>query len=298
MKNSNEWIQDIKEKADARFAEQKRRRKIIAGVSSSAACLALILCSALMLPNTFDSGLTIGVDSSGTTQTLDNSTTPQHPGSSDSQIGAAEPSEEQPDNPPAPGPSSESPKPDNPTSTPGTEPEQPNITPLDFTVNNIIGQMSGAKPYRDPAEHYTETWSAQQMVGYLGVDLAQLSTYLPKDLAYVKRDGFTVTYHNDGNIVEDFASFSYTGTDRRTLTVLASKVGTPYDAVYSLETDNTERIGGVEVLIGGMSKDGTSNDYDFFYADFEADGINYRVKADNLTGEEFYKAVEGIIGLK
>ncbi len=282
MKNSNEWIQDIKVKADVRFAEQKRRRKIIVSVSSSAACLALILCSALMLPNMFDSGLTIGVDSSGTTQTLDNSTTPQHPGSSDSQIGAAEPSEEQPDNP---------------TSTPGTEPEQPNITPLDFTVNNIIGQMSGAKPYRDPAEHYTETWSAQQMVGYLGVDLTQLSPYLPEDLAYVKRDGFTVTFHNDGNIVEDFASFSYTGTDGRTLTVLASKVGTPYDSVYSLETNNTENIGGVEALIGGMSKNAKSDDYDFFYADFEANGINYRVKADNLTGEEFYNAVEGIIGL-
>lgn len=278
MKNSNEWLQEIKEKADARFAEQKRRRKIIVSISSSAACLALILCSALMLPNMFDSGLTIGVDSSGTTQTLDNNTTLQHSNASDSQ-------EEQPDNPSTP-------------STSGTEPDKPDVIPVDFTVNNIIGQMSAAKMHYDPAKYYTETWTPQQITDYYGIDFSKIS-YKPKDLSYVEQDHFTMIFSNDGKMAENYSShFSYTGENGRELTILVSKSGRPYDCIYSLETSKTEKINGNEVLIGGMLKSEGSNEYGFFYADFEADGINYRVKADNLTGEEFYKAVEGVIGLK
>ena len=53
MKTSNEWIRDIYEKADKRFAAQKRRRKMIVKISSSAACLALILCTAVAVPDLF-----------------------------------------------------------------------------------------------------------------------------------------------------------------------------------------------------------------------------------------------------
>lgn len=299
MKNSNEWMKDIKEKAEIRFAAQKRKRKIIACISSSVACLALILCSAFMLPNMLNGGLSIGADSSGTTPTLNNSTTSQHTNNSDSQVITPLSSDKQPDQSSSiPGISSETQNPSNPISTLRTDPSKPNVIPVDFTVNKIIGQISAARPYRDPAEHYKETWTAQQMIKYLGVNLTQLSSYMPKDLVYAESDNFTVTFHNSGNIVEDYASFVYKGTDGRSFTVLTGKVGFPYDCVYSLETNNTEKINGTEVLIGGMLKSESSDEYGFFYADFKNHGISFRVQANNLTGEEFYNAVTGIIGLK
>ncbi|MCI9273829.1 MAG: hypothetical protein HFE39_07720 [Clostridiales bacterium] len=300
MKNSNEWIKDIKEKAENRVVEQKRRRKIIASVSSSIACLALILCSAFILPNMLNGGLSIGADSSGATPTLNNSTTSQHTNNSDSQVIAPPSSDKQPDQPSSsiPGISSETQNPNNPTSAPSTEPSKPNVIPVDFTVNRITGQISAARLYRDPAEHYEETWTRQQMMKYLGVNLTQLSSYMPKDLVYAELDSFTVIFHNSGNIVEDLATFAYRGNDGRSLTVSASKTGKPYDYLYSLETSKTEKINGNEVLIGGMLKSEGSNEYGFFYADFENQGISYRVKANHLTGEEFYKAVQGITGLK
>lgn len=276
MKNSNEWIRDIKEKADIRCAEQKRRRKIIASVSSSVACFALILCAAFMLPNMLGNTIITGEQSSDTNSTHDNGTPTQ-------------PSDKQLDN------SKIDTLDQNDNST--KEPSKPNVILLDFTINKIMGQMSGARPYLDPNKHHKETWTAQQMSEYLGVDLTQLSPYIPKDLSYVGRNDFTVTFNNDGSIVEDFASFSYTGAYGRKITILASKIGKPYDTVYSLETNNTEKINGKQVLIGGMSKNGVSDDYNFFYADFENQGISYRVKADNLTGEEFYQIVKSILEL-
>ena len=70
MKNSSEWLSDIYEKAEKRFTQQKKRRKMIVGISSSAACLALVLCSVIAVPNLIDSnGLAVSSENTGTNQT-------------------------------------------------------------------------------------------------------------------------------------------------------------------------------------------------------------------------------------
>lgn len=291
MKTSNEWIRDIHKKADKRFAEQKRRRKMIISISSSVACLALILCSVIAIPNLIDNdGLTVVVpESSSTNQTLDNShnnnssTESNH---SDNPIITPHSSEVNPINPNI----------DNPSTPLVENPDDDNDIKLLFAENKIISQISAAPKYRDPKEHHKEFWTQAQITEYLGVDLTALP--LPTDLTYTQKDDFRILFHNNGEIVEDYQSFIYKGENNRKVEVLVSKISTPFDCIYKLETENKTPVGGTKVLFGAQSSGKNSFKYDFYYADFTSGGLYYRVKADNLTQIEFYKIVEEITVVK
>lgn len=303
MKTSNEWIRDIHEKADKRFAEQKRRRKMIVSISSSAACLALILCSVIAIPNLIDNnGLTAVIpESSGTNQTLDNTNNNSTIGSvpSDNPVVTPPSSEVNADN------STENPNVDTPSKPPVENPSTPpvenpngdnNIQHL-FTGNKILSKISAAPKYRDPKEHHKEFWTEAQIIEYLGVNLAALSN-MPNDLTYAQRGDFRILFHNNGEIVEDHQAFVYKGENNRKVEVLVSKIATPYDYIYNLGTDDKTSVGGSEVLFGVQPNSKDSSKYDFFYADFVDGGLYYRVKADNLTPKEFYEIVKGITELK
>lgn len=296
MKTSNEWLNDIHEKADKRFAEQKRRKKIIIGISSSAACLALILCSAIAVPNLIgDNGLTavVSPESSGTNQTLDNTNNNSTVGSkpSDNPVVTPPSSEVNPGNP------TDNPNVDTPSKPPIETPNDDNDIKLLFAGNKIISKISAAPKYRDPKEHHKEFWSEAQITEYLGVNLAALPN-MPADLAYVQRDDFRILFHNSGEIVEDHQTFVYKGENNRKVEVLVSKIAVPYDCIYNLGTNDKTSVSGSEVLFGVQPNSKDSSKYDFFYADFEDGGLYYRVKADNLTPKEFYEIVKGIIELK
>lgn len=294
MKTSNEWIRDIHEKADKRFAEQKRRRKMIVSISSSAACLALILCSVIAIPNLIDNnGLTAVIpESSGTSQTLDNTNNNSAIGSvpSDNPVVTPPSSEVNPDNP-------KNPNVDTPSKPPVKNPNGDNNIKLLFAGNKILSKISAAPKYRDPKEHHKEFWTEAQIIEYLGVNLAALSN-MPNDLTYTQRGDFRILFHNNGEIVEDYQAFVYKGENNRKVEVLVSKIATPYDYIYNLGTDDKTSVGGSEVLFGVQLNSKDSSKYDFFYADFVDGGLYYRVKADNLTPIEFYEIVEGITELK
>lgn len=309
MKTSDEWLRDIHEKADKRFAEQKRRRKMIVSISSSAACLALILCSAIAVLNLIgDNGLIAAVspESSGTNQTLDNT----H--NNNSAIGS-KPSDNPVVAPPASevnsGNSADHSDVDTPSKPSIENPSVPSVEPpndnnnikLLFAGNKIISKISAAPKYRDPKEYHKEFWSEAQITEYLGVNLAVLPN-MPADLTYAQKGDFRILYHNSGEIVEDYQSFIYNGENNRKVEVLVGKVMRPYDCIYNLESNDTTPVSihGVshEVLFGVKSNNEDSLKLNFCFADFENGGLYYRIKADNLTAKELYKIVEEIIQLK
>lgn len=289
MKNSNEWFNDINEKVAARYEKRRKKRKLALRISSSVTCFAIILCAILILPNLTNGNMTTDTPNSNINQTLDNVA-----GNSTPEVNI-ETSNNTSNKPNTPSSNDNAP---NPPSTPFNEPTKPNddISNFNFKVNEISGQISASKKYLNPKEHRVETWSEQQMSNYYKIDLTNIvsKSFLPKYLSYVKRENYTVTLHNSGNIVEDFVSSSFidsTGESNRKLIVLMSKIGTPYDHVYSLENSDVTSINNVSVLIGGMKKSKGSTEYGFYFADFKYKDINYRVKADGLTSEEFYKVI-------
>lgn len=71
MKTSNEWVRDIREKADRRIAEQKRRRSLIVSVSSVTVCAALLIGGVFTVPYLMSNDSP--VPTPGLNQSLDNS---------------------------------------------------------------------------------------------------------------------------------------------------------------------------------------------------------------------------------
>ncbi len=292
MKTSNEWIRDIHEKADKRFAEQKRKRKIIAEISSLTVCLALVLCSVFAMPGLIgNNGLTVvESEGSGTNQTLDNAhnISADHPNHSDDPVISAPDFVD----------SSKNPSVDTPSNMPsGSQNDDPAVKKL-FSANKIISRISGAPKYRDPGDHHKELWTQTQITEYFGVDLTALSPYMSADLTYSQNYDFEILFHNSGEIVEDHQTFVYSGRNNRKVEVLVSRIATPYDSIYELETSSKTPVGDIEVLFGVKPNSKDFSKYDFIYADFEAGGLYYRVEADNLTPNEFYEIVKGITRLK
>lgn len=298
MKTRDEWIRDIHEKADKRLTEQKRRRKVMAGISSLAVCLALALCSVFTVPGLIgNNGLTaIVLESSSTNQTLDSAHSNRTNNSAHS------------DNPIITPPSSEvnssasnvytpsTPSTSNPPIPPVEKPNNDNDTKRLFAANIIINQISAKPKYRDPTEHHKDFWTEAKITEYLGVDLTALSL-IPADLTYVPKGDFRILFHNSGEIAEDYQSFIYKGNNRK-VEVLVSKISAPYDCIYKLEIDRETPVGDTEAVFGVQPNSKDHSKYDFCYADFASGGLYYRVKADKLTPLEFYKIVEEITKLK
>lgn len=265
---------------------------MIVSISSSVVCLALILCSVIAVPNLIGKdGLTAVVpENSGINQTMDNTHNNNSTiGSnhSDNPVITPPPSEVNPGNPTV----------DNPSTSPVENPDDDKDIKLLFAGNKIIGQISAALKYRDPKEHHKEFWTEAQITEYLGVNLASLSN-MPADLDYAQRGDFRILFHNDGEIVEDYQTFIYKGENNRKVEVLVSKISSPYDCLYSLETNKKTFVGNTEVLFGVIDSDEASSEYNFCYADFEAGELYYRVEADNLTPLEFYEIIREITELK
>lgn len=151
-----------------------------------------------------------------------------------------------------------------------------------FALNKIINTVGGAARYLDPALHYREQWDAATMAAHVGVDLRTVAKVLPEPLTYSSLDTFTVTFKNDGTLVEDRCVVQFDGANGEAVTIMASRVGMPYDCMYMLETEETTplrlRSSGeiIDVLVGAAMID-----RELYVADFAYDGVNYRIKAEN-----------------
>lgn len=81
-----------------------------------------------------------------------------------------------------------------------------------------------------PALYYNEIWSFDKMAAYLGVDLSVIGD----GLTYSGNSNFTVTLANDGTVAYDTAGYCYNKSD---VLILVSKIGTPYDCMYQLDSN-------------------------------------------------------------
>lgn len=171
-----------------------------------------------------------------------------------------------------------------------------------FSVNEITTTMNAAFKYLDPALHYQETWSSADMTEYLGVDLRNAISALPSgmEMKYEGAGEFSVTYQNDGTLVVDSAAYEFSGKDDKKVTILASRLGMPYDCLYQSESDNTTSIRihdsgeTISVLVYAQNKSESTMDYELYVADFEYNGVFYRVIAKNITAYQLDSIIREI----
>lgn len=163
-----------------------------------------------------------------------------------------------------------------------------------FYVNEIKNSVSGAPKYLDPTEHYDEIWDADKTAQYLGVYLNNIGQ---NGLKYQGDGKHTVTYSNNGKIARDIMSFEYSFKDTKVI-VSTSKNSSPYDCLYSFDDEIiTTYVQGVAVVFAGTvgTKAEQPANQDLLIADFEDNGVNYRVKAENISHLDFYKVVLSVI---
>ncbi len=163
-----------------------------------------------------------------------------------------------------------------------------------FYFNDIKNTASAAPKYLDPAEHYEEIWDADKTARYLGL---YLNSIHHNGLNYQGDGKHKVTFKNNGELVRDIMSFEYSFEDTKVI-VSTSKIGYPYDCIYGFDDEKiTTYVQSVPVIFAGTV--GTTAKHqvnkDFLVADFERNGVNYRVKAENISHIDFYKIVLSVI---
>lgn len=178
----------------------------------------------------------------------------------------------------------------NKNNNPGTQ-DNSNDRLLGVIVNKISDTVTGAKLYYDPDLYDERTLTEKEAIEYLGLDFSNLK--------------FNAKYQGIGmkNIITDklgkiaYDTFAISFGDN--ITILTSKKGLPYDCLYELESNDETVITTVNNESASQTTAivGTDND-GFYYADFSAGNINYRVKMENCNKlSEFYTVVKAVIEL-
>lgn len=167
-----------------------------------------------------------------------------------------------------------------------------------FYANQIENTASAKFKYLDPAEHYDETWDADKTAHYLGVYLNNIGH---NGLKYQGDGKHVVTYKNNGELARDIMYFKYSFKDTE-VKVSASKLMTPYDCIYLLDEneETTFKLDGKSYTVKFAASVGSKAEQqpeimELFVADFESDGVKYRVEAENISHIDFYKIVVSVI---
>ncbi len=168
-----------------------------------------------------------------------------------------------------------------------------------FRGGTIEPTNKPAPKYYSPELYDNITWSDAQAAEYFGKDFSALS-FMPDDLSFNGDNNHEVIFDKNGNIEKDWCYFRYDkGYGGCVVTLSVSKKGAPYDYVYATEDEvGTSRhiTPGVDVsyYMYAHNKDTV---LPLCVADFEKDGIYYRLEAEYLEFDKFCEILIGIINL-
>ncbi len=276
MKSYDETISSVFEKIEARKINEKKKRDRILKVSIPAICLCLLLIAAVLVLDynkpQIGGGEVVGPNAGGTyTGALEQNESDLGDNMMDGDLnGYAW----------------------NKDSSVGGEgvvsqaPESQENSPIRFAyhANKIIGTVSAAKLNFSEDKYYSSTKTYADLKEYFGKDFKDLdfSTICGTKYNYAEREiPAKFFYKNDTTEIQyDTVGFYYEGSyydEKESVTILVSKIGTPYDCVYMLEKQTVTELYGVEAIFA-FEQDRTNG-----YVDFSKDGVNYRIlaKAEN-----------------
>jgi len=162
--------------------------------------------------------------------------------------------------------------------------QDPSSDKLLFDVNQISEIVLGAKR-KFPEGSYEEKWDTAKMSRHLGIDLQNLGDTIYDELKEETIQSHSVIFAEDGTMLYDIARIRFVGTEGQNVTVMASKLSTPYDCLYKLESERKTRIrlrdSGEILSVLVAAQTDASGQCELCVADFEYKGVNYRITAEN-----------------
>ena len=191
---------------------------------------------------------------------------------------------------------------------------------MDHIFFNELGAlMDASRIWRNPELYEHIQWDEKTVMDYYGKDLTP--AYVPDGLSAAIGNGTaSVIADKSGNIVEDtvwlgfYHDYYEDGSPKLTedvvatkgFSIRASKIGLLNDCLYILPENEvkTSDINGTEVTFGYRSMPHGPHDpdthepsgyYDMYVAEFEYDGIEYQIVAEQMEAEEIVKVVSSII---
>ncbi len=191
---------------------------------------------------------------------------------------------------------------------------------MDNISFNEVGELiDAARIWRDPELYDRIQWDKNAVIEYYGKDLTP--AYIPDGLTAAVGNGTaSVMADKSGKIVEDtlwlgfYHDYYEDGSPKLTEDVVAtkgfsmtaSKIGLLNDCLYILPENEvkTSDIDGTAVTFGyrpmpyGPYDPDThepSGYYDMYVAEFEYDGIEYQIVAEQMEAKEVVKVVSSII---
>ena len=221
--------------------------------------------------------------------------------------------------------------PDNPNGvivdTPTDNPDDvttPATSEIHISMDNISFNEAGAltdvvRIWRDPELYEHIQWDKDAVIEYYGKDLTP--AYIPDGLTAAIGNGTArVVADKSANIVEDtvwlgfYHDYYEDGSPKLTegvtahkgFSITVSKIGLLNDCFYILPENEvkTSDIDGTAVTFGYRSMPYGPYDpdthepsgyYDMYVAEFEYDGIEYQIVAEQMEAEEVVKVVSSII---
>lgn len=187
------------------------------------------------------------------------------------------------------------------------------------SVNELGQLLDVARRYYPEEDYDTISWDAADVLAYYGKDLTP--AYVPSGLtASPCNGGATVISSKSGEIVEDtvwrgfYHDYYADGSPKLTdgvaavkgFSLAASRVGLLQDCCYVLPENEvqTTEIGGTPVIFGYRSMpygpyDAQTHEpsgyYDLYTAEFQYDGIQYEIVAEQMELEAVVKVVASVI---
>ena len=162
-----------------------------------------------------------------------------------------------------------------------------------YTLNRVDGEIGAAKLYFSSDKYYNEVKDQNALKEYFGRDFTSLKNLMPSGFAYSGNETETFYYEHNGKIAYDTCMFVYT-KDEATIKILVSKIGAPFDCVYSHKSEITPtEINGNSVIMGYKAIPiNNEEQFEFVYADFSCNGLNYRIIIRDFEKTEDSKKTE------
>ena len=205
----------------------------------------------------------------------------------------------------------------NDNTTPATS--EIHISMDNISFNEVGALTDAARIWRNPELYDHIQWDKNAVIEYYGKDLNP--AYIPDGLTAAIGNGTArVIVDKSGNIVEDTVRLNFyhdyyeDGTPKLTedvaavkgFSITASKIGILSDCIYLLPENEvkTSDIDGTAVTFGYRSMPcgpynpdthEPSGYFDMYVAEFEYDGIEYQIVAEQMEAEEVVKVVSSII---
>lgn len=190
----------------------------------------------------------------------------------------------------------------------------PSTTWTRISMSNIIINQVDDFTSADYVRYNPETddevvWSKKDIVAYYGSDLTP--AYIPNGLVASAYNSNSAVYiRQDGTVTEDTIQLGFYQSEDMTVkqgfSITASKIGIIQTCLYLLPEDEvkTSNIERTEVTFGYRSMPYSpyhsethepSGYYDMYVAEFEKDGIEFQIIAQQMEAKELVKVVTSII---